>query len=379
MAFTFHDKYFESALKVEGKYGHETAAELVWSIAQYGTTGEAPAFSDPVVELLFDAHRDSIECSVNARTKNKGGRPTKKKGNYSTGSTIVSSQEDFKKAHENHEEMLQNDKMPGKTPVLENENPRFEIPKPPFLDEETPVFENENPIQYMTVHGSTGQYREEEKNNARAREEEGPLAFHGGEPEPFEPPTVEEVRSYCAMCGMPDDAERFVAYYSALGWRKGSTPIRDWKSLVTLWNLNNKSWRAEKASRERSGGQERAADSSAGLSVPVPDHETPEGRQTLLGYYRDGTLTKVSARCWEDLRWAYKKAIDAMVPFPQCPDYATATQEEQDEFKRLWKLRSDVTTSDAAARGDILGCLALADELLGEGWTRETRGEWLDL
>lgn len=219
---------------------------------------------------------------------------------------------------------------------------------------------------------------QEEKNNARAREE-SPLTFHGGDPEPFTPPTVEEVRAYCQMNGMPDDAERFVAHYAALGWRKGSTPIRDWKPLVTLWNLNGQSWRAEKASRGRSGWQEKPASASSGLSVPIPDPETREGRETLLRYYNDGTVKNVSAVCWDDLRWAYKQAIDALIPFPPCPDYDTADDDESDEYFRLWNIRSDITTSDAAKSGDVMGCLKMADELLGEEWTSETRGLWLDL
>lgn len=55
-------------------------------------------------------------------------------------------------------------------------------------------------------------------------------------PSHFVPPTVEEVYLYCEERNNGINAQRFVDYYSARGW-KG---IKDWKSLISVWeNTDN--------------------------------------------------------------------------------------------------------------------------------------------
>ena len=49
------------------------------------------------------------------------------------------------------------------------------------------------------------------------------------------PPTVEEVRGYCAQIRSSVDAERFVDHYTSTGWMSGGTPIRDWRARVRMW------------------------------------------------------------------------------------------------------------------------------------------------
>ena len=51
----------------------------------------------------------------------------------------------------------------------------------------------------------------------------------------FTPPTVAEVRSYCAEKGYTLDADRFVDYYTSNGWKVGKNPMRDWKAAVRTW------------------------------------------------------------------------------------------------------------------------------------------------
>ena len=65
----------------------------------------------------------------------------------------------------------------------------------------------------------------------------------------FSPPTAEDVRAYCAEMGIDIDAEKFVSYYSATGWKRGNTMISDWKSCVHLWSLRQKN------ERTASGGE----------------------------------------------------------------------------------------------------------------------------
>lgn len=54
----------------------------------------------------------------------------------------------------------------------------------------------------------------------------------------FVPPTVEEVAAYCRERGNNVDPERFVAYYTANGWRVGKNPMKDWKAAVRTWERN---------------------------------------------------------------------------------------------------------------------------------------------
>lgn len=56
----------------------------------------------------------------------------------------------------------------------------------------------------------------------------------------FRPPTLEEVKAYCKERNNGVDAERFVNYYTANGWRVGKNPMKDWKAAVRTWERNEK-------------------------------------------------------------------------------------------------------------------------------------------
>lgn len=58
-------------------------------------------------------------------------------------------------------------------------------------------------------------------------------------PEPFKPPTVEEVAAYCRERSNHIDAEKFVAHYASKGWVVGKSPMKNWKMAVITWE---KSW-----------------------------------------------------------------------------------------------------------------------------------------
>lgn len=51
----------------------------------------------------------------------------------------------------------------------------------------------------------------------------------------FVPPTVDEVREYCNEQGLTVDAERFVDYYEANGWKVGNQGMKDWKATARNW------------------------------------------------------------------------------------------------------------------------------------------------
>lgn len=52
----------------------------------------------------------------------------------------------------------------------------------------------------------------------------------------FIPPTVDEVREYCAERNNGIDPEHFVDYYSSQKWKKANgRPVEDWKACVRTW------------------------------------------------------------------------------------------------------------------------------------------------
>ncbi len=55
----------------------------------------------------------------------------------------------------------------------------------------------------------------------------------------FKPPTIEEVSEHCKSRGNSVDAEKFVAYYTANGWRVGKNPMKNWKAAIVTWEKNS--------------------------------------------------------------------------------------------------------------------------------------------
>ena len=57
-------------------------------------------------------------------------------------------------------------------------------------------------------------------------------------PKRFTAPSLEEVKAYCVERKNNVDAERFVNYYTANGWKVGKNPMKDWKAAVRSWERN---------------------------------------------------------------------------------------------------------------------------------------------
>lgn len=51
----------------------------------------------------------------------------------------------------------------------------------------------------------------------------------------FSPPSVEEVRAYCAEKGYAINPEHFVDFYESKGWMVGRNKMKDWKASVRTW------------------------------------------------------------------------------------------------------------------------------------------------
>lgn len=55
----------------------------------------------------------------------------------------------------------------------------------------------------------------------------------------FKPPTVEEVKEYCAERGNNVDPEKFVDFYASKGWLVGKAKMKDWKACVRTWERSD--------------------------------------------------------------------------------------------------------------------------------------------
>ena len=70
----------------------------------------------------------------------------------------------------------------------------------------------------------------------------------------FTPPTLEEVQAYCRERGNNVDAERFINYYTANGWKVGKNSMKDWKAAVRTWERSD----AKPAQKQKADGSEYA-------------------------------------------------------------------------------------------------------------------------
>ena len=57
-------------------------------------------------------------------------------------------------------------------------------------------------------------------------------------PKRFTAPSLEDVKEYCSERKNNVDAERFIDYYTANGWKVGKNPMKDWKAAVRSWERN---------------------------------------------------------------------------------------------------------------------------------------------
>lgn len=54
----------------------------------------------------------------------------------------------------------------------------------------------------------------------------------------FTPPSLSQLTAYCQQRGNSVDPEAFLDHYTANGWMRGKTKIKDWKACVRTWEKN---------------------------------------------------------------------------------------------------------------------------------------------
>lgn len=73
----------------------------------------------------------------------------------------------------------------------------------------------------------------------------------------FTPPTVDEVKHYCAERKNCVDPERFVDFYASKGWLIGRSKMRDWHAAVRSWEHSDTQQRAQDKNRVRTSEEYR--------------------------------------------------------------------------------------------------------------------------
>lgn len=90
-------------------------------------------------------------------------------------------------------------------------------------------------------YSKNGQDKEKDKEEDKDKEK------HNKPQARFVPPTVDEVKAYCLERQNGIDAQSFIDYYEANGWKQGAgrKPIVDWRACVRTWERNSNQTRAK--------------------------------------------------------------------------------------------------------------------------------------
>lgn len=70
----------------------------------------------------------------------------------------------------------------------------------------------------------------------------------------FIKPTIEEIKAYCLERNNNIDAQTFLDYYEANGFKVGKNPMRDWRATIRTWERNQKNKEYANSSNSNMGG-----------------------------------------------------------------------------------------------------------------------------
>ena len=206
--FTWLPKFTKTLLSVP----EEHQAALFRALVQYGSYGLEPEFEDWALKAVFESLREDIDNNKSFRSSGAtGGRGNKKHGSERNGDEESPLEDTANAASECDGE--------SETPLCEDgETEKRGSENPPSIPNQT--------IPNQTIPNQTIPNQEKSKR--------------------FAPPSVSEVREFCAEKGYAVDAEQFVAFYESKGWKVGRNPMKSWRAACTTWHKRHQS--------EQSGG-----------------------------------------------------------------------------------------------------------------------------
>lgn len=233
-SFVFYRSFYDS---IKG-LGDAEFAECMRFLCEYGLNGTELA-GGTLAEVVLKMAKPQIDANNQRRTNGtKGGRP--KTGGFES----------------------ENQEGKKETGGFESENHRLSDAKPNVnvnanVNENVNVNENENVNEAVNVSG---------KQDKPAK------------PRTFKPPSLAEVKEYCESRRNSVNAERFVDYYAANGWKVGKNSMKDWKAAVRNWERQE----AERAENV-SGYCRQGASNRKGVSEHARPESTDGGGEKYNG------------------------------------------------------------------------------------------------
>ena len=188
-SFIFYRSFYDS---IKG-LGDAEFAECMRFLCEYGLN-ENELEGGVLAEVVLKMAKPQIDANNQRRSNGaKGSRPK-------TGGSITENQESKKE-----------------TGGFESENHRLRDAKP-----------NDNDNANGNANANENEKGNENENVSD--EQDRPAG-----PRTFKPPSLEEVQEYCESRQSSVNAERFMDYYTANGWRVGKNSMKDWKAAVRNW------------------------------------------------------------------------------------------------------------------------------------------------
>ena len=144
--------------------------------------------------------------------------------------------------------MVADGKLIGSAADNENANRQRRWREAHANDSVMPALQNvtDSVTQTSTKRNESIEYREKRKENRIQKDKKETKAKkETKEVKPnvtrFIPPSLEEVKAYCAERQNGIDAERFIAYYESVGWKiGGKAQMKDWRATIRTWERRNK-------------------------------------------------------------------------------------------------------------------------------------------
>ena len=203
MAVSIQDDFWEAAQCMPGDQGRE----FIWALVRFGATGEEPEPGAPWYPT-FVACRGRVELSVAKQRKAQrmaGSRWSKADGQ------APRSDAGEREAHGDEQASCTDASKHDarETPSIMHGDEQASCTD---ADEHRPEVESES---------------EKEKEKEKVNRNHAPARFS--------PPSPEDVAAYAGERGLDIDPAAFVDFYSAKGWRVGTSPMRDWRAAVRNW------------------------------------------------------------------------------------------------------------------------------------------------